>query len=410
MRTFTSKQYLEIDIATNYGLDKASWDERLDWFKKNEAMITVAPIATVKGHFLPQAKDPALVLAGILAYRDMLAGEPTGYPIGLDATASGLQLLSVLINCPLSASICNVLDRGRCVDAYTAVYDACKAKGMINQQIDRKGCKSALMTHLYGSKAIPKEVFGEGQDLQTFYSVLDELLPGANQLNYALLSLWQPDALEHAWTLPDGFDVRIKVMGDQVDTFEFLGMTMETRRKVNMPKESSLSLGANIVHSLDGMVVREMVRRCSYTYEDANRSLQALMYCTTKRTDRQRDLDLLRQLELWNESGFLSVRIIELIDMGNSGHITAAQRTTIENLINTLPARPFDVLAIHDCFRCHPNYGNDLRKQYAEIIADISDSNLLSHIASQVTGKPMPANKMLSSLSAQIRQSNYMLC
>lgn len=411
MRHFTATQYLEIDIATNFGLDKNTWDERLAWFEMHREAIESASLENIKKFFLPQAKDPALVLAGIMAYRDMLNDQPIGYPIGLDATASGLQLLSVLVCCPLSAALCNVLDSGRCVDAYTEVYVKAKANGLINQNIDRKGCKQALMTHLYGSKTVPKEVFGEGSDLDVFYETLNQMLPGANELNHALLSLWNPEALAHEWTLPDGFDVRVKVISEVTTPFQFLGHTMEVKRKINAPKESSLSLGANIIHSLDGMVVREMVRRCSYDRGQLNEVMAYLQRSGGTRTDRKKDLELLRLLDLWTASGFLSARIIEVIDFDNVGHLdTSTKRQAIEELIQSLPKMPFDLITIHDCFRCHPNYGNDLRQQYINIMAEIAGSDMLSMIAEQITGKPMPVTKFSPTMAQQVRNAEYMLC
>ena len=411
MHTFTPKQYLEIDIATNFGLDKNTWDERLAWFHDNRWDIECETIERLKKDFLTKAKDPALVLAGIMAYRDMLNDQPIGYPIGLDATASGLQLLSVLVCCPLSAALCNVIDSGRCVDAYTEVYVKAKANGLVNQNIDRKSCKQALMTHLFGSKAVPKEVFGEGSDLGVFYETLNQMLPGANELNHALLSLWNPKTLAHEWTLPDGFDVRVKVMSEVTTPFQFLGQTMEVKHKINAPQESSLSLAANIIHSLDGMVVREMVRRCSYDRGQLNEVTTHLQRNGGTRTDRKKDLELLRLLDLWDFSGFLSARIIEVIDFDNVGHLdTSTKRQAVEELIQSLPKMPFDLLTIHDCFRCHPNYGNDLRQQYINIMAEIAGSDMLSMIAEQITGKPMPVTKFSPNMAQQVRNAEYMLC
>lgn len=39
MQLFTGKQYLQIDIANNYGLDKEDWDDRLDWFAQAEGNL-----------------------------------------------------------------------------------------------------------------------------------------------------------------------------------------------------------------------------------------------------------------------------------------------------------------------------------------------------------------------------------
>ena len=147
MQEFTPTQYLQIDIATNYGLDKEDWTARLAWFQDYENVITEVPLKTLKTNgFLRSAKEPALVLAGILAYRKMLDNQPVGYLIGLDATASGLQLLSVLARCELSSMLCNVINVGSCVDGYTEVYKACRQNGLRNSGITRKQAKQALMT------------------------------------------------------------------------------------------------------------------------------------------------------------------------------------------------------------------------------------------------------------------------
>lgn len=145
MEMFTAKQYLMIDIANNFGLDKEDWDVRLNWFEQNEPDLE-------KLAMLPEDKggpeSPAMFYAGVQAYRDMEAGKPIGYGISLDATASGIQLLAVLTGCRKSASICNVVDAGKRMDAYTANYDEMvnriKEEGGITGSIQRKDTKKAL--------------------------------------------------------------------------------------------------------------------------------------------------------------------------------------------------------------------------------------------------------------------------
>ena len=237
---FTGREYLKIDIASNYGLDKKRWAERLDWFDKNEQFLD---------YLVQSAKEPALFYAGVQAWKAVQRGEPIGYMISLDATSSGLQLLAALTCDQKAAEICNVVDTQERKNAYTVVYEEMLKRLGGVAQISEDDCKQAVMTALYSSKAEPKRVFGEGAMLDTFYQTLSDLAPGAWDLNEAFLALWNPDTLAHTWTLPDNFHVRVKVMDQIKETVHFLGAPYEVFQKVNLPMNEGRSLGANTTHS-----------------------------------------------------------------------------------------------------------------------------------------------------------------
>ena len=350
MQRFSGIQYLMIDIANSWGLDKNTWNARLDWFAQNQDMLTHCSWDELveMGRL---AEEPAQFIAGVNAYRHALNGEATGYLCGLDATASGIQLLSVLSGCVKSATMCNLVNTGKREDAYTGAYEHMCTMVESNVDFQRKPVKQALMTHFYGSKAAPRNAFGKDTpELAAFYKMIDELMPGADILNKDLLALWQPDAYEHTWIMPDGFDVRIKVMVGVQKTFEFMGNTEVLTEYVNQPAESGLSLGANIVHSIDGMVVREMGRRCSY---DTNQVIHAIACAQTfdscgHSSKREKDLALLRTLEAADMSGFMSAVIFEYLDENNAGHLTSEQAQKVVELVQSMPGNPFPILAIHD--------------------------------------------------------------
>lgn len=404
MQTFTGIQYLKMDIAASFGLSDKTWGERLSWFADNEADLE---------NLVKQADEPAQFLAGVMAYRKTLKGEASGYLCGLDATASGLQLLSLLAGCEQSASICNLLDTGRREDAYVTVHSHMNQLLETSVACDRKPVKSALMKHLYGSKAEPKISFGEDTpQLRAFYQTIDDLLPGADQLNKDLIGLWNDTALAHTWTLPDGFDVVVKVMDDVEHQVTFNGKAYTITEEVNRPVEGGLAMGANIVHSIDGMVVREMNRRCNFTANTVI-AIQDLLEsgCFGGRSaGRRKDLSLLRILALHDTSDFLSAAILEYLDELNIGHLDARMRQKVASLIDSMPMTSFPVLCIHDCFKFHANYGNDVRIQYKQILAELAQSNILSAIASEITGRTIHATKLSQTLPAKILASEYAIC
>lgn len=240
MQSFTGKEYIKIDVANNFGLDKEDWDVRIAWFDENENKLE---------SLLNQAEEPALFYAGIKAWEDVKAGNPTGHSISLDATSSGLQILSVLARCEASAKTCNILNTGSRKDAYTVVYKAmCEALGE-DEKINRKDTKRSIMTSLYGSSAVPREVFGEGELLECFYDTMKRVLPGAWALNEDLLALWQPDALSHDWILPNNFHVKNKVMTSEQQTVRFDGVPYLVNIAVNKPVNKGKAIGANVCHS-----------------------------------------------------------------------------------------------------------------------------------------------------------------
>lgn len=411
MQQFTGIEYLKMDIAASFGLDKSTWNDRLTWFEQNKHRHEEVSQEKLL-EFCREAEEPAQALAGILAYRAVQFGQPIGYLCGLDATASGLQLLALLAGDESAARICNLVNTGRREDAYVTLHERVDEIVGSSSTILRKAVKSALMTHLYGSKAEPKKCFGEDTpELHAFYQAVDELLPGADQLNHDLLSLWNPEALSHSWTLPDGFEVVVKVMATIEHQVEFLTKPFIIKQKVNLPQERGLSMGANIIHSIDGMVVREMNRRCNYTLEKVERVMEILerTNCGTA-VSRDKDIQLLRLIELEGATNFLSAAILEYIDHENRGHIDDVLYDKIIRLVNSMPSRAFPVVCIHDCFKFHPNYGNDIRIQYKQILAELAASETLSYIATEISGRTIHVNKLSQRLPQLIMDSEYAIC
>lgn len=375
-QTFTAIEYLMIDIANNFGLDHEDWVDRLIWFQLNKDDLMSQ---------LEQAEEPALYYAGVQAYHNAMLGNINTYPISLDATCSGMQILSVLTGDIKAARLCNVVGIGSRADAYTDIFNMMQAQLNGLADIERKDTKRAIMTSLYSSEKVPEEVFGTGETLRIFHETMEREAPAVWELNKSFIPMWNPEVYKHSWVLPDNGHVEIKIYVDEKHNIEFLDEVYEVKTKINAPKEKGRSLGANLTHSVDGMIVREIVRRCNYDVEEVKRVKYLLTQQAIGNYAWSHSGDQLQQLlKLSNESGYLSSRVLHFINKNTVCLMDEDERNQVLELIASLPPKPFKVLTIHDCFRVLPNYGNDLRYQYNHQLMLIAKSNLLSFLLAQV--------------------------
>jgi len=249
MQSLSTLDYLKVALANSYGegYDRKSWecrinlaDELLDMDEKD-----------LEGC----GEEPMFFQKTLRAIKDYHAGNPSGYIMPMDATASGLQILSLLMGCPTTASRVNLINTGERVDAYESVSEI--------MGVSRSVLKKPVMTHYYASKEQPKAVFGEGDELKRFYDVLYEAFPGAEIAMEILLGLWQPYAREHKWKLPDGHTAICKVtnMVSHKIPMRINKQEFGYRAETVSPSKKGISLPANIVQSIDGYIMRRMVRK-----------------------------------------------------------------------------------------------------------------------------------------------------
>ena len=135
MKPLSAQEYMQIDAANHFGLDKEDWEVRLDWFQQHEHELE---------SLVAKAEVPQLYYASISAYRKAQRGEAIGYPIGLDGTASGLQLLSCLTGDEQAARLCNVISTGHREDAYTNLHIAIEQALGGSYHVTRADAKQAI--------------------------------------------------------------------------------------------------------------------------------------------------------------------------------------------------------------------------------------------------------------------------
>jgi len=387
MQTFTGKDYVRIAIANAYGLDKELFETRIEWVSSKSMEELYA--------LVEKADEPPIMYAGILALEDAMAGRPSGFMVGLDACSSGLQLMGAMMNCDVTAENTGLIDPNVRADIYTEVTKVMNqllSKKGISVAPSRKGVKQATMTHFYGSTEKPKEIFGDATvELETFYEALELMAPGACIAMSHLLGAWQPYEDSHDWVLPDGFNAKCPVMSEfdfKVEVEELEKHTFTHRIMQNRGQESGLSVAANVIHSIDGMVVREMQRRCNYgpmLLDEAKRRIQ----------------------EAFPDGvpvpvgGFVSLRAANMLAQGELGITDLGKH-------RCLAYRPFPIVCVHDEFKCHANHMNQLRWHYRQIFVELSESDLLEGILGQIHGTQYQLPK-LGNIGQQIAKSNYAL-
>lgn len=417
MQTFTGWQYLLIDLANQFGHDKLTFEKRIEWAEKHlhelEALVG-------------QAETQPLYVKAMMAIRKAQKGQPTGHMVGFDASCSGIQIMSAMTGCVAGATATGLVDPNVRADAYTSMNDEMnKILGGAGIQIPRADAKAATMHSFYGSKKTPRDLFGKGTPaLAAFYQAAMTVAPGAWDLLQDLLASWQPYTLVHEWDLPDGYHARIKVMEKvetriAVDELDKASFTYEYY--INKGSKKGLSNAANVVHSVDAYLLRSLHRRCNYdvvVLERAHEALKQEMYLRDQGFTAQMALQdgdtgkLAQCIHLWERTNMPDVVIFPYVVGGTSTQYMATEH--IAQLLRICERmqsyKAFEVVTVHDEFKCHPNNMNHLRQTYIDIMAEIAESTIIDDILSQIHGMPGSVPKLSTNLGQLIRGSNYALC
>ena len=379
MQTFTPLQYMQIDIANLYGKDKLPWNERLAWFEENQDRLSA---------LVPEADKPHQFFAAIDAYSKAIKGEINHHPVGLDATASGLQCLSVLCCDRKAASYCNVLDIGTRADAYTLLYSKFKELVKEDTHITRSDLKQAIMTAFYASEKCPRDIFGEYYG--AFCKVMEQECPLIWQIKNKFITDLNPEAYGFDWIMPDNFHVHIDLKDNVEHSFSFMGRDFTFETKEKMPVPGTKCVPADVAHSLDSLILREVTTLAMYNPTQIQRVRDLLQGKKSSSYRNQKNEAMVANLlQRYEETNFLSARILDYLDAST---IKKVPEEELKELLEYVPNKPFQVAAIHDCYNVLPNYGNDVRRLYIYNLAKIARSNLLYYLQRAIL--PSDAAKM----------------
>lgn len=397
MKLFTGKEYMLINLANHFGLDKETYDVRIKWAEDNLHQLE---------SLVDQADEPELFYKSILDIRDAQQGKALGCLVSFDSVCSGIQILSALTRCKSGAKATGLINTGVRPNAYLQVQKAMEAELNATVEVSYKDIKQAVMTSCYGSTAVPEELF-EGKALDAFHKACQKVAPGAFNLLPVLRDTWDKNALAHSWTLPDGFHTYVPVLDEDVirlEVDELGGYKMSTLVVENKPVDFGLANIANVTHSLDSYILRCLIRYCSYDKKDI-----------MQKADLVGAEIIERSLDPVDETDLVDIKDnyvdITVLNNHKPHELTSELLDELADLLNLmLKNDPFEIIPVHDCFSCHPNNMNTLRFWYNEILARLSDSTVLQSILSEMYKQDVRLEVFPESIADEIRQAEYAIC
>jgi len=279
--------WLAFQVATTYGLDKATMDDRIQWTRSNHELIS--RIAEDPEGTIPEwskVEEPWCFLAAAIEYHQCVITkekQTSGLPVSVDATCSGLQHLSALALDKTAAQMVNVVPTNKPSDGYAIVAE--KAKDVLPEHLhhlmNRKVTKRTVMTTPYGVTEgsardyIRQELKGvelEKGELQAIvkavyrYAVRQVFAGPCASMTFIQRVAGQKIKEGNAtieWTTPSGFHViqeYRKIELKPVQT-RLLGQRMQTwlnkeweDRQVDLNR-SRTAASPNLIHSLDAALL-----------------------------------------------------------------------------------------------------------------------------------------------------------
>ena len=230
-----NEYYLAFQVATTFGKDKDTYQNRYKWVHENIPLISqiaTDPIGNIS--LWEDTEEPWCFMASCCEYYCCCIAKTkttSGLCIGIDATQSGIQHLSALTLDATAAKLVNVLPTDIPADGYRTVaehsHKYLKDKSLI-KYIDRKVTKRTTMTLCYGVTAhsarayIREALMEKGVDLSIpgrlteitkaiYQSAIPEVFPGPVEImkwfqKCAKQIMETQDSIQ--WTTPSGFIVR----------------------------------------------------------------------------------------------------------------------------------------------------------------------------------------------------------
>ena len=281
-----AEAWLAFQVATTYGLDKATMQERQQWVKDNQSLITRVAEDPIRNlNDWDEVDEPWQFMAACEEYHACVIActrHHTSLPVATDATCSGLQILAGLAKDASTAKLVNVLPSDKPQDAYKVVAEQATphVPDSIKPYMDRKTVKRVVMTVPYNAKPYSnrgyirealkeKGVEVDKDDLtatvKAVRDAMDVIVPGPmsvmSWIESEVSNAIDRGLTEITWTTPSGFSVTQRLMKPDVKNIE-LQLLGRCQVKVSTGDTDKVdkahhknATAPNLIHSLDASLL-----------------------------------------------------------------------------------------------------------------------------------------------------------
>lgn len=430
MKLFSALDYLGINTANAYGLDKESYELRLFWFYNTVAEQDMSEWTHIE--FLAYLEElggfdtfdePNSLLGALRAYQAYQNQEESGYKISLDAICSGIQIMGAIMKEPNALDSTGALTNRR-ADAYMDVYDEFKKLYGKPTTKTRKQCKQAIMPYMYGSNKSAETYFGSSEEeLKAFKQALNNKFPEVCKLRDLWCEAFKMDVRHNIFQLPDGFTAVLPNIVQEKYNLPFMEESIEVKlTNVNFPSRKRVSNSANLTHAIDGFIVREMHRRAKFNPKDIYMfmcDLRKYSHIHEPLTNESKCSEKVRELiGLYNSTRIPTIRIADFIKSDEVKYLPKELKAKLYEISGfMLQQGEFDLVTVHDCFQCLPSKGNYVRHWYNQILGDLTESTIVEHLTREISPVDIPFKPVTEKeiaiwkkLADKVRESNYAIC
>ena len=409
------------------GSDKETLEVQVALGKKLLPMLpTLSTMEGVK-EFAKSHVLEASNIRGLVSLSNDILNNQFGW-VPLDTASSQSLIISAITRDNRCLNEIFHLNANMPSDIYTTIGEEIRATFNLGD-IPRKVIKKALMAWGYGGNSNLCQLCDvKPEVLDTVMADIAKDLgfKGIFTMRQACLDAWDEDALEHFWKLPDGYEIhqvitqdtfaRDMLTGQYVYPAKRVEITLNGRQRgidcrwskvgTRSQKESGTrSIGANLIHSLDAFLMREIVRRCKQDFAIKPEEFKEVIESGFLLTKDSKAEDI---YNMWKETNVVSLNILNHLHYGDS--LPEDYYNAICKIIDELPEEGFDIRPIHDEFACLPRHANNMRYQFNHLIAELYQSTVLQYFCKQFELLDInTVDDVKPEMVEQILQADYLL-